>query len=45
MTQADLNAGDDLVNVAVVDTDQTDPEDDDATTTVDQNPALTIVKD
>ena len=44
VTQADLNAGDDLVNVAVVDTDQTDPEDDDATSTVDQNPALTIVK-
>ena len=45
VTQAEMNAGDDLVNVAVADTDQTDPEDDDATTTVDQNPDLTIVKD
>ena len=45
VTQADLNAGADLVNVAAVDTDQTAPQDDDATSTVDQNPSLTIVKD
>ena len=45
VTQAEMNAGDDLVNVAMADTDQTDPEDDDATTTVDQNPDLTIIKD
>ena len=31
VTQADLNAGANLVNVAVVDTDQTDPQTDDAT--------------
>ena len=44
VTQADLNAGADLVNVAVVDTAQTDPQSDDATSTVAQNPSLTIVK-
>ena len=44
VTQAEINAGDDLVNVAIADTDQTEPEDDDATTTVNQNPDLTIVK-
>ena len=44
VTQADLNAGADLVNVAGVDTDQTDPQSDDATSTVAQNPSLTIVK-
>jgi uncharacterized repeat protein (TIGR01451 family) len=44
VTQAEMNAGDDLINVAVVDTDQTEPEDDDATTTVNQNPDLTIIK-
>ena len=44
VTQADLNAGCDLVNVATVDTDQTEPQTDDATSTVAQNPALTIVK-
>ena len=38
VTQAEMNAGDDLVNVATADTDQTDPEDDDATSTVDQSP-------
>jgi uncharacterized repeat protein (TIGR01451 family) len=45
VTQAEMNAGTDLVNVASVDTDQTAPKDDNATTTVDQNPDLTIVKD
>ena len=37
VTQADLNAGADLVNVAVVDTAQTDPQSDDATSTVAQS--------
>ena len=45
VTQADLNAGADLVNVASVDTDQTDPQEDNATSTVDQKPSLSIVKD
>ncbi|MEZ4636207.1 MAG: hypothetical protein R2856_14800 [Caldilineaceae bacterium] len=44
VTQADLNAGTDLVNVAVVDTDQTDPQQDDVTSTVDAQPSLTIEK-
>ena len=44
VTQADLNAGTALVNVASVDTAQTVPQQDDATSTVAQNPALTIVK-
>ena len=44
VTQADLNAGTALVNVASVDTDQTAPQQDDATSTVAQSPALTIVK-
>ncbi len=45
VTQADLNAGTALVNVAGVDTDQTTRQTDDATTTVTQSPSLTIVKD
>ena len=44
VTQDDINAGDDLVNTATVDTDQTDPEDDDATTSVSQDAELTIEK-
>ena len=44
VTQADLNAGAALVNVATVDTDQTALQQDDATSTVAQNPSLTIVK-
>ena len=44
MTQADLNAGAALVNVATVDTDQTALQQDDATSTVAQSPSLTIVK-
>ena len=44
VTQADLNAGTALVNVASVDTAQTAPQQDDATSTVAQSPALTIVK-
>ena len=44
VTQADLNAGTALVNVATVDTAQTAPQQDDATSTVAQSPSLTIVK-
>ena len=44
VTQADLNAGVPLVNVATVDTNQTDPQQDDAISTVDQDVLLTIVK-
>ncbi|MBR0786909.1 DUF7507 domain-containing protein, partial [Bradyrhizobium iriomotense] len=44
VTQAEMNAGTDLVNLATVDTTQTDPQSDDATTTVDQDPSLTITK-
>ena len=44
VTQADLNAGAALVNVATVDTDQTALQQDDATSTVAQSPSLTIVK-
>ncbi|MDM9632409.1 DUF7507 domain-containing protein, partial [Robiginitalea aurantiaca] len=40
----DINAGADLVNTASVDTDQTDPQEDDATTTITQNPLISIVK-
>ena len=45
VTQADINAGINLVNTAVVDTDQTDPESDDVTTTITETPSLTIVKE
>ena len=45
VTQDDINAGDDLVNTATVDTDQTDPEDADATTSISQDAELTIEKD
>ncbi len=44
VTQADLNAGGTLTNVATVDTNQTDPQSDDAISTVQQNPSLTIDK-
>ena len=44
VTQADLNAGAALVNVAAVDTAQTARQQDDATSTVTQSPSLTIVK-
>ena len=44
VTQADLNAGAALVNVAAVDTAQTARQQDDATSTVAQSPSLTIVK-
>src|SRR6185503_12564872 len=45
VTQAEINAGADLVNTAVVDTDQTAPEDDDATSTVTRSPSLSVAKD
>ncbi|MCS5492000.1 DUF7507 domain-containing protein, partial [Algoriphagus limi] len=44
VTQTDMNAGSPLVNVAEVDTDQTDPASDDATTTITQTPVLSITK-
>ena len=45
VTQADINAGTDLVNMASVVTDELPtPEEADATTTVDQNPSLTIAQ-
>ena len=45
-TQADINAGTDLVNTAsVVTTEVPGPSMDDATTTITQGPSLTIVKD
>jgi len=44
VTQADLNSGKAIVNVATVDTDQTDPQSDDATTATVQKPALQIEK-
>src|SRR5262249_10310474 len=44
VTQAELNAGADLVNTATVDTDQTNPQNAQATTVVDQDPSLTIMK-
>ena len=45
VTQAEMDAGLDLVNVAVVDTDQTDEQKDDAVTLVKQDPSLSIAKD
>src|SRR6185295_6860529 len=45
VTQADLNAGATLVNVATVDTDQTSPRQDNATSTVAQSKILHIEKD
>jgi uncharacterized repeat protein (TIGR01451 family) len=44
VTQSDINEGEDLVNVANVDTDQTDEQQDDATTEVSQNPSISIIK-
>jgi len=45
VTQNDINAGTDLVNIAVVDTDQTEPAQDDATTQVTRTSTFTITKD
>jgi gliding motility-associated-like protein/uncharacterized repeat protein (TIGR01451 family) len=45
VTQADINAGNDLINVASVDTDQTEPLEDNAITTISQAASLTITKE
>ena len=44
VTQADIDAGTTLVNLAVIDTDQTDPQQDDATTTITQTTAWSMTK-
>jgi uncharacterized repeat protein (TIGR01451 family) len=44
VTQNDLDAGDDIVNTATVDTDQTEPESDSATTTILQPAAIAVAK-
>jgi uncharacterized repeat protein (TIGR01451 family) len=44
VTQADIDAGSDIVNVASVTTDQGASGQDDATTTIEQDPSLTITK-
>jgi uncharacterized repeat protein (TIGR01451 family) len=44
VTQGDIDAGDQIVNTATVDTDQTDPASDSATTTVGGTPALAVSK-
>ncbi|MBR0782863.1 DUF7507 domain-containing protein, partial [Bradyrhizobium iriomotense] len=44
VTQAEMNAGTNLVNLATADTDQTGAKSDDASTPVQQNPSLTIDK-
>jgi uncharacterized repeat protein (TIGR01451 family) len=44
VTQAEMNAGATLVNVATADTNQTNPQSDSATSTVTQNPSLAIDK-
>ena len=44
MTQAEIDAGSALVNSATIDTDQTAPQTDDATTTIAQSPALAVDK-
>jgi uncharacterized repeat protein (TIGR01451 family) len=45
VTQTDIDNGDDLVNVATADTDQTQPKTDDETVDVVQNPNFSIVKE
>ena len=45
VTQGEINNGANLVNTAFADTDQTGPKNDDATTTVSQNPDFSIAKD
>ncbi len=44
VTQADLDAGDPIVNTASVDTSQTMPQSDDATTTITRQPGLAVAK-
>ena len=43
-TQSDINAGNDLVNTATVDTDQTEPAQSTARTRISRNASLTVVK-
>src|SRR5258708_7772715 len=45
VTQAEMDAGTTLQNIATVTTNHTSAQSDDATTTISQNPLLTIVKD
>lgn len=45
VTQAEIDAGTDIMNTATADSDQTEPDTDDAAVPVDQNPALNIIKD
>jgi uncharacterized repeat protein (TIGR01451 family) len=45
VTQAEIDAGTSIVNVATADSNQTDPDTDDASIPVDQNPELNIIKD
>jgi uncharacterized repeat protein (TIGR01451 family) len=45
VTQADIDAGGDIFNLATADSDQTGPDTDDASVTVEQTPGLNIVKD
>ncbi len=44
VAQGEIDAGTALVNVATVSTNQTEPQDDDATTAIDANSALSIIK-
>ncbi|NET12885.1 MAG: hypothetical protein F6K08_08525, partial [Okeania sp. SIO1H6] len=45
VTQADIDSGADLVNVAIADSDQTEPTEDDETVDVIQQPSLSILKE
>ncbi|NET79487.1 hypothetical protein [Okeania sp. SIO1F9] len=45
VTQADIDSGADLVNVAIADSDRTEPTEDDETVDVVQNPGLSILKE
>ena len=45
VTQAEIDAGSNIVNTATADSDQTGPDSDDASIPVDQNPELNITKD
>ncbi|WP_416558899.1 beta strand repeat-containing protein [Limnohabitans sp. yimb22184] len=45
VTQAEIDAGGNIVNVATADSNQTDPDTDDASVAVEQTPGLNIVKD
>ena len=45
VTQAEIDAGTNIVNVATADSNQTPPDTDDASVPVTQSPALNILKD